>query len=93
MELEQRQALGTIGKAEQRQHRILDLVAEHSQVFVNDLADGLGVSKETIRRDLFQLDSHEHRAHESDDGRGVLQHAVAATQTEIQNSDALGAEQ
>ncbi len=56
MELEQRQALGTIGKAEQRQHRILYLVAEHSQEFVNDLADGLGVSKETIRRDLFQLE-------------------------------------
>ncbi len=56
MRLDQRQPLGTMGKAEQRQHRILDLVAEHNQVFVNDLADGLGVSKETIRRDLFQLE-------------------------------------
>ena len=50
-----------MGKSEQRRHRILGLLAEHGQVFVNDLADTLGASKETVRRDLFRLE-----------GRGLL---------------------
>ena len=50
-----------MGKPEQRRHRILGLLAEHGQVFVNDLADTLGASKETVRRDLFRLE-----------GRGLL---------------------
>lgn len=41
---------------EQRQHRILAIVEELQRVGVNDLADKLGVSKETIRRDLAALD-------------------------------------
>ena len=86
MSLEQQQALGTMGKAEQRQHSILNLVAEHSQVFVNDLADGLGVSKETIRRDLFQLE-----------GQGLLRKvhggAVRAQTTAKANLDARLSEQ
>ena len=50
-----------MGKPEQRRHRILGLLAEHGQVFVNDLADTLGASKKTVRRDLFRLE-----------GRGLL---------------------
>ena len=46
-----------MGKSEQRRHRILGLLTEHGQVFVNDLADALGASKETVRRDLFHLES------------------------------------
>lgn len=45
-----------MGKSEQRRHRILGLLAEHGQVFVNDLVDTLGASKETVRRDLFRLE-------------------------------------
>ena len=48
--------MGSIGKTEQRRHRILGLLAEQNQVFVNDLAGALGVSKETVRRDLFRLE-------------------------------------
>ena len=52
-----------MGKPEQRRHRILGLLAEHGQVFVNDLADTdtPGASKKTVRRDLFRLE-----------GRGLL---------------------
>ncbi|MBF0279427.1 MAG: DeoR/GlpR transcriptional regulator [SAR324 cluster bacterium] len=41
---------------EQRHRQILDFVETHKQVKVNDLAQSLKVSKETIRRDLTSLE-------------------------------------
>src|SRR5260221_3807564 len=42
-------------KPEERRERIVDLVREHKKVSVEELAERLGASKETIRRDLTVL--------------------------------------
>lgn len=41
---------------EHRRARILDLLTTRQQTSVNDLADDLGVSRETVRRDLARLE-------------------------------------
>src|SRR5260370_10490850 len=42
---------------EHRRARILELLTTHQQTSVNDLADDLGVSRETVRRDLGRLET------------------------------------
>lgn len=48
-----------------RQNRLVELLRAHGQMTVNELVDRLGVSRDTIRRDLAQLESRGilHRTH------------------------------
>lgn len=58
--------------AEQRRDRILEILAQRGSVSVNDLHDLLGVSRETVRRDLTRL-AHENRLRKTHGGALTLE--------------------